>query len=185
MEIITKDLLINFLFILLPLLLLQMFYLLKFVYRIEKLKENLFTALSLFSIFLCMLFPFPVGDGLNWDLRRIPFVIGVLYGGPKNGFLLLVFVIVARYFMLGFNDGFYITIITFTILAVIVSLVSRYYLKMTLEQKVLTSSSLVLLSTIITFIVSSQFFNVIMSSEYVASVFFHRFFRNSDCHSIN
>ncbi|WP_342542366.1 ATP-binding protein [Paenisporosarcina sp. FSL H8-0542] len=175
MEIITKDLLINFLFILLPLLLLQMFYLLKFVYRIEKMKENLFTVLSLFSIFLCMLFPFPVGDGLIWDLRRIPFVIGVLYGGPKNGFLLLIFVIVARYFMLGVNDGFYITIITFTLLAVTVSFVSRYYLKMTLEQKVLTSSSLVLLSTVITFIVVSLFFNVIVSVNMWLQFFFITF----------
>ena len=58
MGIITKDLLINFLFILLPLFLLQMIYLLKIVYRIDKLKDFLVTILSMVSIILCMLFPF-------------------------------------------------------------------------------------------------------------------------------
>lgn len=165
MEIITKDLLINFLFILLPLLLLQIFYLLKFFYRIEKLKENLFTVLSMLSITLCMFYPFSVGDGLNWDLRRIPFIFGVLYGGPKNGFILLVFVIVARYFLLGWNAGFYVTIITFTILAVILSIISRNYLKMSLVQKLFISSLLVALSTVISIFTTYEFFNVHMTTD--------------------
>ena len=84
MELITKDLLINFLFILLPLFLLQMVYSLKFVYRIDKVKNILFTLLFMVSIGLCMLFPFSLGDGLTWDLRRIPFIIGILYGGPQK-----------------------------------------------------------------------------------------------------
>ena len=164
MEIITKDLLINFLFILLPLLLLQMFYLLKFVYRIEKLKEILLTVLSMISMALCMLFPFSIGEGLNWDLRRIPFIIGVLYGGPQNGLFLLVFVIVARYFILGLNAGFYITIITFTLLAIVLSLISKQYLRMSLIQKLCVGSFLVALSTVITIFTTYLIFGVPMTT---------------------
>ena len=164
MEIITKDLLINFLFILLPLLLLQMFYLLKFVYRIEKLKEILLTVLSMISMFLCMLFPFSIGEGLNWDLRRIPFIIGVLYGGPQNGLFLLGFVIVTRYFILDLNAGFYITIVSFTLLAIVLSLISKHYLRMSLIQKLCVGSLLVALSTLITISTTYLLFGVHMTT---------------------
>ena len=102
---ITKDLLINFLFILLPLFLLQMIYLLKIVYRIEKLKDYLVTILSMVSIILCMLFPFSVGDELFWDLRRIPFIIGILYGRKNTAFILLLSMLLIRYLLQGANTG--------------------------------------------------------------------------------
>ena len=113
MELLTKDLLINFLFILLPLFLMQLFYSLRFVYKIDKLKNLLFTLLSMLSIGLCMAFPFALGDGLIFDLRRIPFILGVLYGGPKIGFMLLVFLIGTRG-LLDINTGFYITAVTYS-----------------------------------------------------------------------
>ena len=169
MEIITKDLLINFLFILFPLFLLQMFYSLKFVYRIDKLKNILFTILFMVSIGLCMLFPFSMGDGLNWDLRRIPFIIGILYGGPKNGVILLTFLLVTRFFI-GGDPGFYISVITCSIMAIILSLLSKYYLKMPLGQKIFMSGLLVILYTQIAFFASinlgNEGFPANMWSEY-------------------
>ena len=169
MEIITKDLLINFLFILFPLFLLQMFYSLKFVYRIDKLKNILFTILFMVSIGLCMLFPFSMGDGLIWDLRRIPFIIGILYGGPKNGVILLTFLLVTRFFI-GGDPGFYISVITCSIMAIILSLLSKYYLKMPLGQKIFMSGLLVILYTQIAFFASinlgNEGFPANMWSEY-------------------
>lgn len=172
MELITKDLLINFLFILLPLFLLQMFYSMKFVYSIDKLKDTIFTILCIVSIILCMLFPFSVGDGLFWDLRRIPFIIGILYGGRKNAFILLSSMLLIRFFWWGENDGFYISVVTYTIMAIILSYVSSYYSKMSVGNKLWMSGLLVLISTQITFVTATMIFNVnlniIMWIEYFA-----------------
>lgn len=170
MELITKDLLINFLFILLPLFLLQMVYSLKFVYRIDKVKNILFTLLFMVSIGLCMLFPFSLGDGLTWDLRRIPFIIGILYGGPRNGFILLTFLLVTRFFI-GGDSGFYITVITCSIMAIILSFLSKYFLKMPLGQKIFMSGLLVILYTQISFFasinLSEESFPANMWSDYL------------------
>jgi two-component system sporulation sensor kinase B len=165
MDIITKDLLINFLFILLPLFLLQMFYLRKIVYRIENLKDTLVTILSMVSIILCMLFPFSVGEGLYWDLRRIPFIIGILYGRKNTAFILLLSMLLIRYLLWGANTGFYISIITFTFLAIIVNYVSRYYLKMSLVKKVWMSVLLVILSTQVTYFSTSLLFTINLSAN--------------------
>ncbi|MDX1806237.1 MAG: ATP-binding protein [Paenisporosarcina sp.] len=165
MGIITKDLLINFLFILLPLFLLQMIYLLKIVYRIDKLKDILVTILSTVSIILCMLFPFSVGDELFWDLRRIPFIIGILYGRKNTAFILLLSMLLIRYLLWGANTGFYISIITFTLLAIIVNYVSRYYLKMGLVKKVWMSVLLVILSTQVTYFTTSLLFTINLSAN--------------------
>ncbi|KIL45788.1 ATP-binding protein [Jeotgalibacillus soli] len=158
MELITKDLLINFLFILLSLFLLQMFYLLKYIYRLEKLKSSLFVLFPLISIILCMLFPFAIVEGFSWDLRRIPFILGVLYGGPKYGLFLLSFLLLVRFFIGG--DGFYTVLLTFPLIAVITILVSKYYKKMSLKHKILTSGGLLLISNIFTFIALEEYFDI-------------------------
>ncbi len=165
MGIITKDLLINFLFILLPLFLLQMIYLLKIVYRIDKLKDILVTILSVVSIILCMLFPFSVADELFWDLRRIPFIIGILYGRKNTAFILLLSMLLIRYLLWGANTGFYISIITFTLLAIIVNYVSRYYLKMSLVKKVWMSVILVIFSIQVAYFTTSLLFNINLSAN--------------------
>lgn len=165
MDIITKDLLINFLFILLPLFLLQMFYLRKIVYRIENLKDTLVTILCMVSIILCMFFPFSVGDGLYWDLRRIPFIIGILYGRKNTAFILLFSMLLIRYLLWGANTGLYISIITYTLLAIIVNYVSRYYLKMALVKKVWMSVLLVILSTQVTYFTTYLLFNINLSAN--------------------
>jgi len=165
MAIITKDLLINFLFILLPLLLLQMFYLRKFVYKIDNLKDTLVTILCMVSIILCMLFPFSVADGLYWDLRRIPFIIGILYGRKNTAFILLSFMLFIRLMLWGVTDGLYISIVTFTSMAIILRYVARYYLKMSLEKKLWMSGLLVLLSTQVTYFTSTMLFNVNLTNK--------------------
>ncbi|WP_046178914.1 ATP-binding protein [Domibacillus tundrae] len=149
MELITRDLLINFLFILLPLFIMQMFYLLKYIYRLEKLKESWFVIFPLISIVLCMLFPFSLDDNLTWDLRRIPFLLGVLYGGPKYGIVLLLWLLIVRYLLGG--SGFYVTVCTFGSMLVLTTLISTYYMSLTLKYKLIISVLLVSISTFITY----------------------------------
>ncbi|MCI2254141.1 hypothetical protein L2D08_07170 [Domibacillus sp. PGB-M46] len=82
MELIIKDLLINFLFVLIPVFFMQMLYLVSCLYRFKKVKASWFVVFPVMSFVLCMLFPFSFGDGFNFDLRRVPFLLGILYGEP-------------------------------------------------------------------------------------------------------
>ncbi|OLN22188.1 hypothetical protein BTO30_10580 [Domibacillus antri] len=155
MDLLTKDLLINFLFILLPLFFVQMLYQLNYAYRFKKVKEWIFSIFPIVSIMLCMLFPVSVNDQFIWDLRRIPFILGALYGGYKLVFFLLALIIVIRYPMGG--DGFYISLYTHMILAVLIAFLSSHYLKMTLKTKLLVSVSLTVFSIIISLISLNMF----------------------------
>lgn len=163
MELLTKDLLINFLFILLPLFLLQLFYSLRFVYQIDKLKNSLFTIVTMLSIGLCMVFPFSISDGLIFDLRRVPFIIGILYGGPKIGIILLAFLIFTRG-LIEMNTGFYIAAITFSLVTMILSFVSKHYLKMTVKKKLVIATLSVSVSIQFSYLMLTNFAKVELST---------------------
>jgi two-component system sporulation sensor kinase B len=157
MDLLVKDLLINFLIILLFLFFMQLLYQLKYAYRLEESKEWIFSIFPVLSLILCMTFPVAVSEGFSWDLRRIPFILGALYGGYKLGGFLLFLMLIIRFFMGG--DGFYLTFLSSLPLTVMLFFVSNYYLKMSVKQKVTTSGLLTGLSVLITIILSEQFFN--------------------------
>jgi two-component system sporulation sensor kinase B len=154
-DLFTKDLLINFLFILLPLFFVQMLYQLNYVYRFKKLKEWMFAIFPVVSLILCMTFPVAVSEGLSWDLRRIPLILGALYGGYKISFFLLALIIVLRYPMGG--DGFYVALYAHSIMSVLIAFLSAYYLKMTLKKKLMVGVSLTVLSIMITLLFLEMF----------------------------
>ncbi|MFC3882228.1 ATP-binding protein [Bacillus songklensis] len=154
MDLITKDLLINFLFILLSLFLVQMFYLLKYAYRFEELKDWMIAVFPVVSVVLCMLFPVALGEHFILDLRRIPFILGTLYGGYKLGFFLLSLILIIRYPMGG--DGFYVTLLSLSLVVVLVFFLSKYYLKMSVKQKLMVSGSLIFVSLMTSMFFSEQ-----------------------------
>ncbi len=97
MNLMTKDLLINFLIILFPIFLLQMSYLVKYVYRLDALKGSFpidfpysFTC-SMHVISRCYRKGFCLG------FRWIPFLLGGLYGGYRLGIILIDITLVIRY----------------------------------------------------------------------------------------
>jgi two-component system sporulation sensor kinase B len=157
MDLLMKDLLINFLIILFFLFFVQLLYQLKYAYRLEESKEWIFSIFPVLSLILCMAFPVAVNEDFSWDLRRIPFILGALYGGYKLGFLLLFLMLIIRFFMGG--DGFYLTFLSFLPLTVMLFFVSSYYLKMSVKHKVMVSCLLTCLSVLITIFLSEQFFN--------------------------
>lgn len=161
MELITKELLINFLFVLFPIFLMQMIYFVTYLYRLEGVKASWLVVFPLISSVLCMLFPFSLVDGFNLDLRRIPFLIGILYGGPRYGFWLLAMLLGARYFIGG--SGFFVTFITFVPIALLTMGFSKYYLKMPLRQKLLSSVALTFLSLLVTSLSAIQLYEVKMT----------------------
>ena len=145
MDLLTKDLLINFLFILLSLFLLQMFYLFKYVYRLEESKSWPLGIFSVISIALCMLVPVDFNSDFVWDLRWIPFILGALYGGYRLGILLIAMILFIRLFTGGII-GFYIACITFPLIGFLSSYLSKYYLQMTIKKKVFVSIVLTVLA---------------------------------------
>jgi len=147
MDLMTKDLLINFLLTIFPIFLIQMFYLIKYIYQIEKLKGWILAFFPVLSLVLSMLFPLEINKHFVLDLRLIPFIIGGLYGGYRLGLILLVLVLSIRYFW-GSEGAFYLTLIIYPLIGFIIFFLSKYYLKMTIKQKLLVNLSITLFTLI-------------------------------------
>ncbi|MEC0298756.1 HAMP domain-containing sensor histidine kinase [Peribacillus frigoritolerans] len=159
MNLMTKDLLINFLIILFPIFLLQMSYLVKYVYRLDALKGSFLSIFPILSLVLCMLFPVVIEEDFVWDLRWIPFLLGGLYGGYRLGIILIVITLVIRYFS-GGDNGFYISCITFPVVGVSLFFISKYYLKLSVSKKILIGISLIFIVHILTQFISTVVFEL-------------------------
>ncbi|PZE22037.1 sensor histidine kinase [Paenibacillus xerothermodurans] len=85
---ITYKLILNLFFILFPLFLYQMFWLDRYQRNIQS--PWFICALAATSLLLCMSFPYISSQGYFFDLRHVPFIIGMLYGGLRVGLVLLV-----------------------------------------------------------------------------------------------
>lgn len=162
MSLITKDLLINFLFIILTLFLVQILYLVKYSYRLDNIKAWIFTIFPILSLILCMQFPVALGDNFVWDLRWIPFILGGLYGGYLLELILLVLVLTIRFYR--GDDGFYLAATIFPIMGLLVPLLSTYYLNLSLRYKVIVSVTLSFIAIIISYILSEIIFVQTISS---------------------
>ena len=140
MDLFTNKLLINFLFILLALCLLQILYITTYVYRSRELKAWLIALFPIVSLALCMLVPLISTEDNIWDLRYIPFILGGLYGGYKLGLIQIGMALLIRYLLggLGFYSAFVVIIIT----GISICTLSKYYLKMNLKQKLFLAVTL-------------------------------------------
>ena len=159
MDLITKDLLINFLFILLSLCLVQILYMFKYSYQLKGLNDRVIAIFPMIAIILCMLFPVYVDENFYWDLRWIPFILGGLYGGYKLGSFLLLIILIIRYFQ-GGEDGFYIAVIIFSVIGIIVFFLSKYFLQMTLKQKIIVTTLLSVFALLGSLILSYKLFSI-------------------------
>ncbi|OHR64657.1 hypothetical protein HMPREF3291_14860 [Bacillus sp. HMSC76G11] len=137
-----KDVLLNFLLVLSPLLIIQLLYMRKETNK--KMNKWLFAFLPALAIILSMLYPFMIENDFFFDFRRIPFVMGLLYGGYRLGFFLFAVTIVTRLSLGG--DGIYPTLVMAGILVLIVPMLSSYYLKSRLRNKLILVVVIVLVS---------------------------------------
>lgn len=124
-----KGLLINLLFILILVLLGNMFLFSK---------NRIFTRAHLFLsaavlIILCIFLSVPIREGFYYDLRFIPFLLAGLYGGRRVTLGLAVLVIFAR-FTLG-GDGFWITLILVVLATIFIIFLSPRFLQKPLRVK--------------------------------------------------
>ena len=157
MDLITKDLLINFLFILLSLCWVQLLYMVKYSYQLKGLNGRVIAIFPVISIILCMLFPVYVDEYFVWDLRWIPFILGGLYGGYKLGSFLLLMILIIRYFQ-GGEDGFYIAVIIFSVIGIIIFFISKRFLQMTLKQKIIVTTSMSIFALLSSLLLSYKVF---------------------------
>ncbi|RXT06534.1 HAMP domain-containing sensor histidine kinase [Ammoniphilus sp. CFH 90114] len=108
-----KDLIVQLFSILFPILLYQMFWE-KEIHTLQESRKKLVIGVTCaISIILCMTFPVTLLDGHRYDLRDVPLLIGILYGGIEVGLLLTGLMIFYRYVLGG--DGLYLTILTHAI----------------------------------------------------------------------
>ncbi|MGY3718466.1 ATP-binding protein [Sutcliffiella cohnii] len=121
-----KDFFLHLFFILFPILL---YHSITF-YRNEIINESmqkmyLFISCSISSI-MCMLFPIFVHAGVNFDLRGIPIIIAILYGGYLYGFFTIVVLLLFR-LLIGGYDGIISTFIATPLYTILPAFLYPYW----------------------------------------------------------
>ncbi|NMH67483.1 HAMP domain-containing histidine kinase [Bacillus sp. RO3] len=89
----------------------------------KKMLQSLFTRAAIFvsfsiAIILCMLSPIYQNPYCVHDLRMIPFVLGIMYGGPLTGFALLVVLLTSRAMMYGWSLVSFVIYVTIYLLTI-------------------------------------------------------------------
>jgi two-component system, sporulation sensor kinase B len=109
-----KDLIVQLFSIMFPILIYQMFWEARGQITIlPKRNKAMILIICSLSIFLCMTYPISIFEGLHYDLRDVPLIIGILYGGTGVGVLLTTFMFGYRAFLGG--NGVYLTILSHAI----------------------------------------------------------------------
>jgi two-component system sporulation sensor kinase B len=135
--------------------------------------EFFITILSGISIILCMTFPIHTTGGYIFDLRQVPFIIGALYGGRRVIVLLLLTVIVYRFY-LGESPGGYTAAGASLFLSILL-----WYL-IPLFNKVVRTKKRIFLATLISFfgilirtlIISLFFYELLETGYHIFLIFF-------------
>ncbi|KZE73395.1 hypothetical protein AV654_32475 [Paenibacillus elgii] len=120
-----KDLLLDFLDILFPILLYQFIVLTKPVFKRSPLKNKIFLGMLCgIAITLSMLLPSPISNDLDGDLRNIPLIISLLYGGFIGGAISFTCFSISRFLidLQGFLHGFFSSFVTAALVCAVTSI---------------------------------------------------------------
>lgn len=153
----AKSFLLNLLLVFAPLSIMQILYLLKYTNLLKRSSGWLLALFPLISVILCMMYPVVINDNFILDFRRIPFILGALYGGKWVGLIYLIVMLSYRYSLGG--DGFYPTLFSFSLVTVATSIVSAHFLNLDLKKKLLVAAAMDGLVGIVSTFVSLTFFN--------------------------
>ncbi|WP_203246807.1 ATP-binding protein [Sporosarcina beigongshangi] len=143
-----ETLLLNVLFLLLPVLIAVIF----FEDRLTKSNESILISLSSVALIFCMAFPFTLETGFIFDLRYIPFIITALFGGYKMVFPLYLILNSYRFFIGG--EGIYQSLIFSTVIFIIVPFLSGKFMKKQAESRIVYATVVAL------FVMASYFFTL-------------------------
>lgn len=129
-----NGLLINLLFILIVVLLINMLLFYKHKsFHIPVRKVFLF-SISAFLILISLLLSVHMGAGYVYDLRYIPFLLGGIYGGKRVTICLAFFLLGTR-FLIGGN-GFWVTLFLTLLGTILIIGLAPHFLKKSIEVKV-------------------------------------------------
>ncbi|WP_377890710.1 ATP-binding protein [Alkalihalobacillus sp. R86527] len=134
----AKSVLLNLLVVFAPLSIIQIFYLLQHTNFLKRSSKWILTIFPGISIIFCMMYPIIFNDEFILDLRRIPFILGGLYGGHWVAFGYLIVTLGFRYSLGG--SGFIPTLIFFGGIAIIISFLSPKFKKLSLKHKLLLAA---------------------------------------------
>ncbi|RXT07132.1 sensor histidine kinase [Ammoniphilus sp. CFH 90114] len=142
----TEQLLLNILIIVLAIL---VYFSIGSQYKYRKV---LAVALPAAAMLLCMAFPINVLGGFKYDLRVIPLLIGILYGGYASGLLLSFIMVSYRYYLGG--PGYILTLYSFPPVIVFALILVASFRQLKRKTKYLVGSGLALLWALICTLIS-------------------------------
>jgi two-component system sporulation sensor kinase B len=105
------------------------------------------------SVVCCMSFPFTVFPGYIYDLRIIPFLVALIYGGYRSGVLVGIVLLGYRFYLGG--SGFIVTALSYIPVFIIVIVFLRLRKKITGKQNIVMGVFFSLLSALIVSVWSS------------------------------
>ena len=157
-----ERLLINGLFILLPIFIFQMFWVDRNRVKPD-LKMPAFLGLLILSAILCMSFPVEFSKGFLFGLRHIPFIIGGLYGGYL--FSIPIYLAILGYWFFFGGDGIFVNVPVITLIAVCVPLISKKYLAQNMKKKIILSITIALISSLLIILLANMLWKIPVNHE--------------------
>ncbi|WP_078550100.1 ATP-binding protein [Litchfieldia alkalitelluris] len=125
-----ETLLLNFLFLLFPVLI----YLIFFENRSRAYNKAALVLLSTVTMFLCLSTPIEMKLGFNFDLRYIPFIIVALYGGHKYVFPLYIVLNLYRFYIGG--EGTFNSFLMSTVVFILVPLLHKKFIQYNTRERI-------------------------------------------------
>lgn len=148
MDYAIQDLLLNALFVLLPLFYYHLVWIGKASSRIgASLVGGLVGSLA---IVLCMEFPIQLALGRIIDLRQIPLIVVTLYGGYRAGLVSFSVLLLYRFYIGG--SGFYNALLIHAVLMAVVLSIAPYFRKQAPRKKIFISLALAILGWAIAYL---------------------------------
>lgn len=149
-----------------------------FTFITEKVKNDknrtiIMTILWGISILLCMSFPVSFGQNVRLDLRVIPLLLGILYGGFWSGIFLSVLIILYRLYF-GIDIGFYNTIFSLLFSVPVILFFQKIFMRSKKDKRIKVAAVLSFYHCLVGLI----FFNILrgFSIEYTKVQIVHLIF---------
>lgn len=99
----------------------------------EESRERLQLFYFIVSIFTCYIFSVEVQEGIRFDLRQVPMILGSLYAG--HSFLFAGITLFMRG-LIGINDGFWVSVGVFSALGILFKWMHPWFNRLSVNQRV-------------------------------------------------
>ncbi|KKC48255.1 hypothetical protein VE23_16095 [Paenibacillus sp. D9] len=135
-----ETLLLNFLFLLVPVLTFLIF----FENKTHPYSNNILVVLSAITMILCIIKPIKLDIGFIFDLRYIPFIIVALFGGHKSVFPLYIILNACRFYVGG--PGMLESFLFSTGAFILIPVYSKTFLKLDSRGRVVAAAAIAFLT---------------------------------------